>query len=85
MPDSRSPTLIAIAVAFRDGLRDTGDQAAAFDSALRTYRSRHADRPAARAEEAVALLIAQAGEEFGPWLFGREQKPKPRTLRLGGA
>lgn len=85
MSNSRSSTLIAIAVAFRDGLRDTGDQAAAFDSAVLAYRGRHAGRSAAQAGEAVALLIAEASEDFGPWLFGRERKPKPRTLRLGGA
>ncbi len=82
MPSVRNPTMIAVAVSFRDGLRHVGNQRQAFTAALNVYRDMHPEEPVSEAQEKVAVLIAQAGEEFGPWLYGREERPDPRTLKL---
>ncbi len=78
---ARSSTLIAIAVTFRDGLRFAPDAIGAFGDAVTLYQNKHPEKSMAAAEANVALLIAEARDEFGPWLvcqsgFG-DQQPLP--------
>ena len=65
---ARSPILIAIAVTFRDGLRFAADANGAFGDAVTHYQNRFPEKSMASAEANVALLIAEARDEFGPWL-----------------
>ena len=65
---ARPSILIAIAVTFRDGLRFAPDASGAFGDAVTHYQNRFPEKSMASAEANVALLIAEARDEFGPWL-----------------
>jgi len=82
---ARSPTLIAIAVTFRDGLRFAPGTAGAFGDAVALYQNKYPEKSTASAEANVALLIAEARDEFGPWLVCQSGRGDRQRLRLGAA
>jgi len=79
---TRSSTLIAVAVTFRDGLRFAPDSAVAFGDALALYQNKYPEKSAASAKANVALLIAEARDEFGPWLVCQSGPGSRAALRL---
>lgn len=64
--------LLAVANAYREEHILGNGQFAANKAARRAYRMRHPGATEAEIDRNVPRLIAEAAEEFGPWLYGRE-------------
>ncbi len=64
--------LLAVANAYREEHILGNGQFAATRAARKAYRMRHPRATEADIDLHVSRLIAEAAEEYGPWLYGRD-------------